>query len=704
MFSIILSNDVTEIKERRKQKKNKVVTNTYTMRLTILCLLLCLMIAENTKAQMQLSPAATFAEALDFIQFEEYEEALALLLSIYKKEEGNNHLAHLIGVCYLNIEGQKQKALAYLETAASNMSPGHISGSFNENSAPLKNLYWLGIAYRNAYRFTESLDALNRFRETAARGPDIHLAEREMRATKNAMVFYDNPEDLALLDWGHRPPVNPLHFNVVVSGDESAIVYAEKQKFYDALFFTRNTGEGWSVPVNITRQVQSDGLAYPACLSWDGTTLFLYQYDRLSNINLYSSRYVNGRWMTMEKLGENINSAGFDRDATITRDGKSLYFSSVRPSGMGGYDIYRSRLGPDNQWGPAENLGAPVNTEHDESFPFISPDGQVLYFSSRGHTGMGGYDIFMTKKTGPGKWSVPRNLGYPVNTPGDDNYLIPVGEGNIAWYRPRREGNNDIRELQRITSFDVAPSPFSILSLDISAGSGTTDQADIKIIIRQSHPADTIIEIFSSGKHDIADLELPWGEYEIEASAPGYEPEAVSFVIPEYYPAARYDLSFGLSQRLPVTPLNQAEAIIPGIILFENRPVFFGFDRHNLCEESLSLTGYMAGILNTHREMTIELKGFTDALGPSQYNILLASRRAKAVERALKERGVESDRITVTPVGMDNYIASNRTPDGRDNPEGRKYNRRVEFSFINVPEGVQIENVLVIPPHLKNKD
>jgi outer membrane protein OmpA-like peptidoglycan-associated protein len=701
---IILRNGVTEIGESRKQKKNKVVTNTYAMRLIILCLFLFITIAENNKAQMQLSPAATFSEALDFMQFEEYEEALALLLSIYKKEDGNHHLAYLVGVCYLNVEGQKQKALAYLETAASNMSPGHISGSFNETTAPLKNLYWLGISYRNAYRFAESIDALNRFRETAERVPDKQMAVREMRVTKNAMVFYDNPEFLAILDWEQRPPVNQLHFNVVVSGDESAIVYTEKQKFYDALFFTRNTDGGWSVPVNITRQIQSDGMAYPACLSWDGTTLYLYQYDRLSNTNLYSSRYVNGRWTAMEKLGENINSAGFDRHATITSDGKTLYFSSVRPSGMGGYDIYRSRLGPDNQWGPAENLGAPVNTEHDESFPFISPDGQVLYFSSRGHTGMGGYDIFMTKKTGPGKWSVPRNLGYPVNTPGDDNYLIPVAEGNIAWYLPRREGNNDIRELQRITSFDVAPCPSSILSLDISAGSGTTDQAGITIVIRQSHPADTIIEIFSHGNPDIVELELPWGEYEIEASSPGYEPEAVSFVIPEYYPEEKYDISFGLAQRLPDTPLNQAEADIPGIILLENRPVFFGFDRHNLCEESLTLTGYMAGILNTHREMTIELKGFTDALGPSQYNVLLASRRAKAVERALKERGVEPDRITVTPVGMDNYIASNSTPDGRDNPEGRKYNRRVEFNFINVPEGIQIENVLVIPPHLKNKD
>jgi outer membrane protein OmpA-like peptidoglycan-associated protein/tetratricopeptide (TPR) repeat protein len=702
-LSIILWNDVTEIKESRKQKKNKVVTNTFTMRLIILCFLLVITIAE-TKAQMQLSPAATYAEVLDFMQFEEYEEALALLLSIYRKEDANHNLAHLIGLCYLNIEGQKQKALSYLEMAALNMSRSHAAEKFDDTSAPLKNLYWLGIAYRHAFRFSESIDALRRFRETAPRGPDIQAAEREINITRNAMVFYANPEDVDILDWNHPPPVNQLHFNIVVSGDESTIVYTEKQKFYDALFFSRNTGGGWTVPVNITRQLQSDGMAYPACLSWDGTALYLYQYDRLSNINLYVSRFVNGRWTAIEKLGENINSAGFDQHATITRDGMTLYFSSVRPSGMGGYDIYRSRLGPDNQWGPAENLGTPVNTEHDESFPFISPDGQVLYFSSLGHTGMGGYDIFVTKKTGKGKWSVPRNLGYPINTPGDDNYLIPVGQGDIAWYQKRRDGNNDIRDLRRITSFDVAPCPSSILSLDISAGSGADDKAGITIVIRQSHPADTIIEIFSKGNPEIVDIELPWGEYEIQASSPGYEPEAVSFVIPEYYPEEKYDISFGLAQRLPDTFIQQAEADSPQVMVLENRPVFFAFDRHNLCEESLMLAGYMAGILNTHKEMTIELKGFTDDLGPSQYNMRLASRRAKAVERALKERGVEPDRITVTPVGMDNYIASNRTPDGRGNPEGRKYNRRVEFSFINVPQGIQIENVLVIPPHLKYKD
>lgn len=676
------------------------------MRLITLCLLLIFFLAEKNNAQMQLSPAGTFAEALDFMQFEEYEEALALFLSIYNKESVNHHISHLIGVCYLNIGRQKQKGLPFLEAASANMSANHITGSFDEKTSPLSNMYYLGIAYRHEYRFSESLDALNRFKETAVLSTGLEAAEREITLTKNAMMFYKNREDITILDWENKPPVRPWHSNIVVSGDESTMVYAEKQKFYDAVFYTRNTGEGWSLPVNVTRHLQSDGMAYPVCLSWDGKELYLYQYDRLSNVNLYLSRFVDGRWSVMEKLGENINSAGFDQHATITRDGKTLYFASVRPSGTGGFDIYRSRLGPDNQWGPAENLGHPINTEYDDSYPFISPDGQTLYFSSRGHTGMGGFDIFVSRKTAPGKWSVPRNLGYPLNTPGDDTFLIPVGDGSIAYYSKRREENSDIREFQKITSFDVCDSPSSILSLEITAGPDVNaETGSINLVIRQSYPADSIIRITSAGNRAVYELELPWGEYGIETWSPGYETGSISFVIPEYYPEQKYNISAVLAEVLPEPQdgqvIEKESAGLPGkMTMLQNHPVFFGFDKHDLCEASVELTGYVATIMKDHAGMVVELQAYTDALGPAEYNILLAARRAEAIENALADRGVDRQRITSIAMGMGNYITRNTTPDGRDNPEGRKYNRRVEFVFSNIPSGMQIENVLVIPPHL----
>ncbi|MFO7923231.1 MAG: OmpA family protein [Bacteroidales bacterium] len=673
------------------------------MRLIITGVVFISIIAVQAKAQLQSQPSGAFEEAYEFLEYGEYTEALPLFLSLYREEKNNYYLSYLTGVSYLNIEGQKQRALPYLEEAAENISLSHKTGRFDEKSAPAECLYYLGVAYRLAYRFEESEASFVQLKNILEDRYDMSIADREAGITRNAAMFYNNRESIVIKDNHDLPATDPLHRNIIISGDESTLVYTEPQKFYDAVYFAINNGNEWSSPLNITMQIGSDGLAYPAALSFDGSKLYLYQYDGFSNTNLYVSSRENDRWSAMKKLNENINSKGFEQHASVTRDGGTIYFASNRLSGKGGFDIYRSNLDEDKDWGPAENLGYPVNSRYDDSFPFISPDGKTLFFSSEGHTTMGGYDIFVTHQTGNGDWSPPRNLGYPVNTPDDDSFLIPLEDEDYAYINLREEGNNDIRNLHKIHSFDISMPAASILTINPTFESDKYgDSLIVNILVRPEDNPDSILLHSSATPGKDHNYELTSGDYLVNLSSPGHYTDSFSLSIPEYYPEEQYFISAELRMIEPAAEIPGHTGKTIDTVIIEIPPVFFGFDSHDLNRQSLAIISEVAGFMDEYMDVSVDLRGYTDAMGPAAYNKYLAGLRAKAVEDALTKTDVDKSRITITAVGMDNYIARNITAEGRDNPEGRKYNRRVEFVFGNLPPDIKIIDKPDIPEYLKN--
>lgn len=672
------------------------------MRLIITSILISFLLASKAGSQFRLSPSETFAEAYDFFSYEEYDEALPLFLSLLRRDESNNHLRYLTGVCYLNIEGQKQRALQYLEKASGSISPEHRTGVFEDRTVPVDCFYYLGLAYRLAYRFDESLESFKMLKAKVGERYDLIPVEHEIVITKNAAHFFRNRHNIKIIDDIELPATDALHKNIIISGDESTVVYSEQLKFYDAVFFTRNNGDGWTRPENITMQLGSDGMAYPVSLSYDGHELYLYQYDGFSNTNLYVSRFTENRWLAMEKLSDNINSPGYEQYASITKDGRALYFASDRTSGNGGFDIYRSVKNDQMVWGPAQNLGHPVNTVSDESYPYISPDGNILFFSSKGHTGIGGYDIFISVKSKSGEWSAPRNLGFPINTPDDDAIFIPVNSGSSAYLSMRAEENNDIREFRKIESFDVDMSSSAIAGIRVKTNPPIpADVPSFEINLHQLSPQEEKIGTTLVEENQYSEYTLSWGNYLFEIKHEDYTEKSIPFTIPEYYPEEKYSFSAILVAKYPEEISTEPVETVPDTLIIYTEPILFGFDSKELDEIYIPLVTRAAELLNDYDEATIELKGYTDALGPADYNEYLAGLRSLAVAEALEQKGVDIDRITVAAVGMDNYIASNSTPEGRDNPEGRRYNRRVELVFADLPGHIIIREILTIPEHLK---
>ncbi|MBG0859948.1 MAG: PD40 domain-containing protein [Bacteroidales bacterium] len=398
-----------------------------------ICLIFTIILSLSAVAQDIQSLQDTFIEAEYFFMREDYSDALPYYLQIYEKLPDNSNIAYRIGSCYLNINGKKNLAIAYLESASKNISAKHKEGSITEVSAPYDALYELGRAYRINYQFDKAKDAFTRYSETLL--PDdrenIDFINQEIKACDTAKEFIDNPVSFTEESMGPLFNDDKANFNPVISADGKSLAYMVSLKFYDAIMLSRMSGGKWTPPVNITPELQSDGDLYISCISSNGKLLILSKDDNY-NSDIYQSSYDGVRWTESTRLNKNINTKYWESHGFVTEDGNSMVFASDRPGGFGGLDLYLSHK-VKGDWGPAVNLGPEINTPLNEDRPFLINNGKSLFFSSQGHQNIGGYDIFRSELQPNGIWSKPENLGYPLNTPDDNIFFMPAGNGKSGY-------------------------------------------------------------------------------------------------------------------------------------------------------------------------------------------------------------------------------------------------------------------------------
>jgi tetratricopeptide (TPR) repeat protein len=388
-----------------------------------------------------------FVSAEGDILFEDYAEALPKYLSLLQMFPDNFNLYYRVGQCYLNTPGEKEKSIEWLETAVKNIDPDYRAGRLSEKGAPRDALYHLANAYRIANNFNLALETYEIFLEDAdTEKYDTTLVRFQMQSCHNAREMMVEPADLDENNLG--APVNDRfsEFNPVVSADESTLLFTRELPFYDAIFWSRKVDGKWTEPVNMTPQLGVDQDYYTSSLSPDGRTLLMYRIDSYDG-NIYMSRLVDDTWSQVEKLNGNINTKFWESHATLSSDGKRIYFTSNRRESIGGLDIFVSARDSSGNWGPAVNLGPEINTVYNEETPFLTNNDSTLFFSSRGHYNMGGYDIFRSDLDEYGRWSTPVNVGYPLNTTDDDIFFTPLGSGNRGYFGKfagDRQGRMDI--------------------------------------------------------------------------------------------------------------------------------------------------------------------------------------------------------------------------------------------------------------------
>lgn len=587
-----------------------------------------------------------------FLAEEEYRDALLAFQKVYNAGyEDNANINYRIGICYLNLPGEKEKAIPYLEKAVTNISDNYREGSLNEKSADLDAWLFLGNAYRIANQLNKSCNAYKEYIETTddPGSKEVVFAQKQIEACERAKKAMDYPAEVQKESIGALYNSSMNDYNPVLSMDNNAIAYMSEQRFYDAVFFMEIENGRFTNPINITPQIQSDGDQYVTSLSKDGKKMLLSKISSF-DADIMISDYEARRWTRSRNIGKPINSKFFESHACFSPDGNTIYFTSNRRESIGGMDIFVSNLNEDGEWSDPLNLGGNVNTELNEETPFICEDGKTLYFSSQGHATIGGYDIFVTRLQDDGSWSKPEALPYPVNTTDDDLFFYPLCDGivgeEVAGYMSRIEPE----------------------------GLGSGDIYKMKVI-----PYEGITEKEAEEEiEEIVEEEAEETLAEVEAEP---EEEPVEEIIEEQVEEEK--------------EIEEVEEVIEKPV-YTLKPIYFAFDSYELSSTAKSRLDKVAEMMKSYEEIKIELQGHTDAMGPEVYNQYLSEKRAESARDYLVSKGISENRLTTKGFSELEPVAINTNPDGSDSFRGRKLNRRVEYEIDpGIKETVIIEEVEV---------
>lgn len=479
-----------------------------------------------------------FLEAESYFLFEEYKEALPLYQKIIRVEPGNDNVNFKIGVCYLNDAYQKEKAISYLEKAIKNINPNYKENSFKEKQAPPESWYYLGNAYRINNQLSKAINAYKKFKESVSPELyDIKLVDSQIKSCEVALDVQSTPLYVVKNNLGEEINSRFAEINPIVSGDETTLVFTKKLQFYDAVFYSKKENGKWTYPINLTPSFEIDGNSYCTGLSWNGNEIYIYRSDNFDG-NIYVSHKTDEKWSTLEKLNDNINTKFWESHASVSPDGKTLYFTSNRKGGYGGLDIYSSKRKTKDNWETPVNLGPVINSEFNEESPFLTGDGKTLYFSSQGHYNMGGYDIFYSTLLENGKWAKVLNAGYPLNTTGDDVFFVPVKNGEFAYYSMYSEEGQGLNDIYRFEIFsDFHPRKFILKGMTlkgVSAAGVELNELKVRLIDRKTKQIAGETKVNSDGTYA---LDVNSGEYDLIVTGKGISENKEIVHVPVTHPS-----------------------------------------------------------------------------------------------------------------------------------------------------------------------
>ena len=384
----------------------------------------------------------------------DYSEAAYLYRKVLALEPQNYNINFKLGMAYLNIEDEEYKAIPYFLKATEFTTMKYRKNYYPLKVAPYHAWYYLGDAYRINNELDKALDAYSTFITAKNFGKHYNIGVTEARIKEVGRAKIIQDAKLNIYKSCFEEPINSgsKEYNAVISADENMMVWMRSQKFYESLMMSVKQNGKWSDPVNITPQVGSDGDMIPTGLSADGKRLLLIKKFEFDS-DVYYSIYNGRNWSAAQPIKGNLNSNFTEDHASFSPDGKQIYLSSDRRGTLGGLDIWVSNLLPDSTWSEPVNAGPMINTEEDETSPFLSPDGKSLIFSSKGHFNMGGYDVFVSDMD---EYLHPinvYNIGFPISTTNDNTYFVPLKDGKSGIYCFRDEegvGNKDIWYLEII--------------------------------------------------------------------------------------------------------------------------------------------------------------------------------------------------------------------------------------------------------------
>lgn len=458
---------------------------------------------------------------------ENYEEALEDYLTLLSSDPKNELFNYNAGVCYLNSNINKSKAVTYLEIVVR-------TEKHNPNAD-----FLLGRAYQYANRYEDAIASFNKFKELAKGNyENLKTVEQEIQYCLNAKELIKFPVDVVFQSLGKNINSEFSDYYPFVTENEAYMVFNSKRpvkkdalkldngQYLNSIFISKVVNGSY---------MEAGVIGLPICdgnsgeevigMSNKGDVLLLYKQDNKGAGKIYITQMgSDGYFSKPVLLPEPINGKGDEIAAAISPEGDKLYFASDREGGFGGTDIYVCRKLPNGKWSKAKNLGVGVNTPMNEDFPNLSPDGKTLYFSSKGHASMGGYDIFKASWDETGKRYInPRNLGYPVNTSYDDMNFRISKSGKYGYLASLRGGGMGDNDIYRVT-FNDADIDYTVIIGQLTAKSNEViNYRDVFITVNDLISNEALGNYLPNPANGRFIIILPPGKYNVNVDAPGFK-------------------------------------------------------------------------------------------------------------------------------------------------------------------------------------
>ena len=590
-----------------------------------------------------------------------YEEAFSRYKNLLTLDPGNNNILFHCGACCLNIPGNEEQAVTYLQEAAEGVTTNYKEKSHKEAGAPVMTYFMLGQAYHLNYQFEEAIAAYTKYLETEGDKDQIQEEYTRMQieaCNRASSIERTHPafEFQGVLE--HFEDDLPSCSNPVISGDGKMLIFLVDYPSDKKIMMTTRKDSVWSRPRVINSEIGMVGETYPVSLSYDGKDLYMAHHF-YSHSDIFVSHLKGNRWSEAEDLGYQINGRTSENHASISRDGKSLYFTSDVRGGEGSFDIYVARLNDKNEWDDIENLGLSINTPYEEHTPFISNNDSILFFSSQGHAGMGGIDVFHSTLQPDGTWSEPENIGYPVNTTGDDLFYNPGWNEMESYYAVRREDDPTSNTINMVMEIEYEEEELLADNQTIAEFPAAVATTTAATVTTSTQPKDLDTEDILVEPPNTDEIEMVLNE-RIPEAEPDPEPEEVPVEIPVETPVETF---------VPIAPsayTNELTTLLP----FVTNKYRLGFAAQLEVEKIAELMMY-------YPDSKVICTGHADETADEDYNMRLSYARAEMVAEYLEMRGIDSERIQVEGKGETSPLAINRFTDGSVTPLGRYLNRQV---------------------------
>jgi outer membrane protein OmpA-like peptidoglycan-associated protein len=607
---------------------------------------------------------------------ENYRAALPYYEQVLANDPNNAEALYFAGISYMTFD--KEKAADYISRAQT--AKPNVDRDIE---------YWLGRISHINYRFDDAIKHYQAYIPNIRKRDDWRREEVAMliQQSRNAQKEYANPKDIFVKNLGGVVNTEYSEHSPVISSDDNYLLFtsrgaganqqgskASDGEYYEDIYETRRiSGDEWEQPRSIAGNLKSSGHDASIQLFDNDTKMLLYRSVNNGDI-MFSERRSDGTWGEAKSIGSNINTSDFESDAFITPDNQTLYFSTSHYSEDGDLDIYVSQRQRNGEWGKPRSMGTTINTKYDDDSPYLSSDG-TLYFASRGHNSMGGYDIFAAKYDSVAKrWSRPVNLGYPVNTPDDDTYYRLSPDGSYAYlssYRIGGYGEKDIYTINYIRASRVTGRVFS--SADSLAIPGlelifNAEQADKRPISYRD------VTKQEDGYYDLR--VLSGRTYQVEIGKDGQTITTESFEMPMVLNDTTtitqdFYIDFGDDPTRVGAPVAAGK-----IAAAEMKNIYYDTDKYDLRAEAIRDLDAVVAYMKANPGVNVSIEGHADSRASDEYNMTLGENRANAAFDYLVKQGISARRLVTVSYGERRPVAPNNSA------ANMQLNRRTEFKII----------------------